>query len=313
MSRVHESQSDWIRTLSKEAALKSTLERGTDIAQNGLVYDVKKTASAVGNVVTLKGKVEGSRGNAYKTMVQLDLADREVVDFDCACPAAERYPGMCKHEIGLAITYLASKGALPSPHDSVDDDYGNGYEGARGFDGDLDDALDIDCATRLDLPHDIPFGPGDSPWQGPAWLARPAAPKPPAPRDTSAIVLDLMDDARRRRKTARMLAATPLASSFAEPISLVPTIVDDYFTSLHLTLRVRCGKVSYTVRNIRDLLRAWDEGKGMRFGAKLDVPSLGMLDERSRRLLEVLSRIEHDSARFAERAVYQWGGYYRGP
>ena len=110
-----------------------------------------------------------------------------------------------------------------------------------------------------------------------------------------------------------MLAATPLASSFAEPISLVPTIVDDYFTSLHLTLRVRCGKVSYTVRNIRDLLRAWDEGKGMRFGAKLDVPSLGMLDERSRRLLEVLSRIEHDGARFAERAVYQWGGYYRGP
>lgn len=314
MSRVHESQSDWIRTLSKEAALKSTLERGTDIAQNGLVYDVKKTASAVGNVVTLKGKVEGSRGNAYKTMVQLDLADREVVDFDCACPAAERYPGMCKHEIGLAITYLASKGALPSPHDSVDDDCGNnGYGGARGFDGDLDDALDIDCEARPDLPHDIPFGPGDSPWQGPAWLARPAAPKPPAPRDTSAIVLDLMDDARRRRKTARMLAATPLASSFAEPISLVPTIVDDYFTSLHLTLRVRCGKVSYAVRNIRDLLRAWDEGKGMRFGAKLDVPSLGMLDERSRRLLEVLSRIEHDSARFAERAVYQWGGYYRGP
>lgn len=41
MSRVHESQSDWIRTLSKEAALKSTLERGTDIAQNGLVYDVR--------------------------------------------------------------------------------------------------------------------------------------------------------------------------------------------------------------------------------------------------------------------------------
>ena len=155
MSRVHESQSDWIRILSKEAALKSTLERGADIAQNGLVYDVKQAASAVGNVVTLKGKVEGSRGNAYKTMVQLDLADREVVDFDCACPAAERYPGMCKHEIGLAITYLASKGVLPSPHDSVDDDYGNGYEDARGFDGDLDVALDIDCATRLDLPHDI--------------------------------------------------------------------------------------------------------------------------------------------------------------
>ena len=59
MSRVHESQSDWIRTLSKEAALKSTLERGTDIAQNGLVYDVKKDRLGGGQRGDAQGQGRG--------------------------------------------------------------------------------------------------------------------------------------------------------------------------------------------------------------------------------------------------------------
>lgn len=310
MSRVHESQSNWIRVLSKEAALKSTLERGADIAQSGLVYDVKKTVSAAGNVVVLKGEVEGSRGNTYQTMVQLDLADQELFDYGCTCPAAERYPGMCKHEIALAITYLASRGVLSSMHDSVDDDYGSGCEGGYGFDG----SCDVDGGSHPDSMENTPFGSGGGSWQAHAQHAWFAAPSPPAPRDTSAIVRDLMDDARRRRKVARMRAVAPAQHSLnvpVEPLTLEATIKDDYYNPLCLSLRARRGRVSYMVRDIVGMLYAWDAGEGMTFGAKLDVRSLNAFDERSRRLLDLLGRIDREEGRAASRSSQRWMGSHR--
>ena len=44
--------------------------------------------------------------------VALDMDEHEVIDYDCDCPAAYRYPGMCKHAIATA---LAVTGFLSIP------------------------------------------------------------------------------------------------------------------------------------------------------------------------------------------------------
>ena len=36
--------------------------------------------------------MRGSRGDLYKTHVALDMDEHEVIDYDCDCPAAYRYP-----------------------------------------------------------------------------------------------------------------------------------------------------------------------------------------------------------------------------
>lgn len=49
----------------------------------------------------------------YKTHVALDMDEQEVIDYDCDCPAAYRYPGMCKHAIATALAYLDASGIEP--------------------------------------------------------------------------------------------------------------------------------------------------------------------------------------------------------
>lgn len=57
--------------------------------------------------------MRGSRGDLYKTHVALDMDEHEVIDYDCDCPAAFRYSGMCKHAIATALAYLDASGAEP--------------------------------------------------------------------------------------------------------------------------------------------------------------------------------------------------------
>lgn len=63
--------------------------------------------------MTVEGAVRGSRGDLYKTHVALDMDEHEVIDYDCDCPAAYRYPGMCKHAIATALAYLDASGIEP--------------------------------------------------------------------------------------------------------------------------------------------------------------------------------------------------------
>lgn len=70
-----------------------------------------KRAGTVGSTVGLAGRVKGSDGSYYSVTVDLDVSAGEVLDYSCTCPAAARYPGMCKHEIALA---LVSLGGVPA-------------------------------------------------------------------------------------------------------------------------------------------------------------------------------------------------------
>lgn len=80
---------------------------------NGAVLSIEDSGSRFSKNVTVEGAVRGSRGDLYKTHVALDMDEHEVIDYDCDCPAAYRYPGMCKHAIATALAYLDASGIEP--------------------------------------------------------------------------------------------------------------------------------------------------------------------------------------------------------
>ena len=83
-----------------------------------------KRAGTVGSTVGLAGRVKGSDGSYYSVTVDLDVSAGEVLDYSCTCPAAARYPGMCKHEIALALVSLegvpAGEGLVAVPRFACD-------------------------------------------------------------------------------------------------------------------------------------------------------------------------------------------------
>ena len=103
-------QGTFVQALRKEAALSGTFMKGRSLMLNGAVLSFEDSGSRFSKNVTVEGTVRGSRGDLYKTHVELDVDEHEVIDYDCDCPAAYRYPGMCKHAIATALAYLDANG-----------------------------------------------------------------------------------------------------------------------------------------------------------------------------------------------------------
>lgn len=82
------------------------LGRGRIIAQRGASIRDRE-CSYDGGVTRIRGKVASSSGYAdhYDATIEFDEAADTVLDFDCTCPAAARYPGPCKHSIALALDF----------------------------------------------------------------------------------------------------------------------------------------------------------------------------------------------------------------
>ena len=106
-------QGTFAQALRKEAALSSTFMKGRSLMLNGAVLSFEDSGSRFSKNVNIEGTVRGSRGDLYKTHVALDMDEHEVIDYDCDCPAAFRYSGMCKHVIATALAYLDASGAEP--------------------------------------------------------------------------------------------------------------------------------------------------------------------------------------------------------
>lgn len=106
-------QGTFVQALRKEAALSGTFMKGRSLMLNGAVLSFEDSGSRFSKNVNIEGSVRGSRGDLYKTHVALDMDEHEVIDYDCDCPAAFRYSGMCKHAIATALAYLDASGAEP--------------------------------------------------------------------------------------------------------------------------------------------------------------------------------------------------------
>ena len=240
-------QGTFVQALRKEAALSGTFMKGRSLMLNGAVLSIEDSGSRFSKNVTVEGSVRGSRGDLYKTHVALDMDEHEVIDYDCDCPAAYRYPGMCKHAIATALAYLDASGIEP-------------VEGLR---------------TPVRTFTAQPKQPVRTAPKAPA--VNPNFPFPaPVPTSPSlmAALSDLLDArmdelASMRRKLAG--AVDPDAPKAALEPSLVPyynPLFADRF-SWALEFRIRCGSVSYVVKDIDGMADAYVRGGTFSYGKKL--------------------------------------------
>ena len=101
----------------KRAARPAVLSRGRTIARReGRIWG--RHISYDGPLTHLSAHVDSSSGyeDFYQTRVTLDEVADELVDHDCSCPAARRFPGPCKHCVALALDY----NRRPDAYDGMD-------------------------------------------------------------------------------------------------------------------------------------------------------------------------------------------------
>ena len=261
-------QGTFVQALRKEAALSGTFMKGHSLMLNGAVLSFEDSGSRFSKNVTVEGTVRGSRGDLYKTHVELDVDEHEVIDYDCDCPAAYRYPGMCKHAIATALAYLDASGIEP-------------VEGLR-----------TPVRTFTAAPKQ-PARPASA-----ALAVNPNFPFP-APVPTSPSLMKALSDLSDARMDElagmrRKLAATvdPDAPKAVLEPSLVPyynPLFADRF-SWALELRIRCGSVSYVVKDIDGMAAAYVRGGTFSYGKKLTfLHTPEAFDEVSVRLLDLIA------------------------
>ena len=272
------------QALRAQAALPTTFAKGQDLVMWGVI-SCEATRGAIGSSVTLDGQVEGSTGELYKTRVTLDVEQGDVIDYACTCPAAASYDGMCKHEVALALRYLGEGGAQHDP--------GTGT-----------------------CPDEGPDAWAPSPW--------PAAPRRERARTapSSARVTDLIAAMAARRmgeqEAARAERAVRGTRDAGEPVEvlceLTHTANATYLASstYSLKLRVRRGRAKYVVRNVAELVKAWETGGFLSYGKSLEFAHVPRaFTPVSREVLAFVSRVARSQqALFASR--WQYAGAGRG-
>ena len=264
-------QGTFVQALRKEAALSSTFMKGRSLMLNGAVLSFEDSGSRFSKNVNIEGTVRGSRGDLYKTHVTLDMDEHEVIDYDCDCPAAFRYSGMCKHVIATALAYLDASGAEP-------------VEGLR---------TPVRTFTVPSAQSKQPTRPVPT-----ASAVNPIFPFPaPVPTSPSLVAaLSDLSDARMDELVAmrRKLAGTidPDAPKAVLEPSLVPyynPLFADRF-NWALEFRIRCGSVSYVVKDIDGMADAYVRGGTFSYGKKLTfvhVPEA--FDDVSTKLLDFIA------------------------
>ena len=288
-------QRSFIPALRHEAALSDTFMKGRTLMLNGSVKGLEDGDSRFSRVVTVDGSVRGSRGDMYRTHVELDLDEREVIDYSCDCPAAIRYPGMCKHAIATALAYIDRAGIerveglrAPVRTSTVPAGAAAGRAGASA-------------------PARPASAPGDErpPVARSFSAPRPAAVNPnfpfPAPVPSSSNLLAALDDlSRQRRQEVESYRHSLMATADVDvaTASFEPTLAP-YYSPLFSTrfswcleLRIRSGSVSYVVKDIDGLLDAWERHGAFSYGKKLTfVHVVDAFDGRSRELLDLMADI----------------------
>lgn len=248
-----------IRALKAEAALDSTYSRAMRLARGKDVLPMAKRAGTVGSTVGLAGRVKGSDGSYYSVAVDLDVSAGEVLDYSCTCPAAARYPGMCKHEIALA---LVSLGDVPA---------GEGPDAAPRF------ACDSGRSRGADRPQ--------SHASGGAAVERPTS-------EGMSVLLGRST----RQRLDEAAAARPLGASRRELARLVPTLClpgrGSGEKNFLLKLSVARGAASYVVKSVTAFAQACREGAEVAYGKRLSVIHVpSAFDEASWRLAGLVTQI----------------------
>ncbi|MBR3315412.1 MAG: DEAD/DEAH box helicase [Atopobiaceae bacterium] len=279
-------QSGMIAAIKREAALASTYARGSELFRLGEVSSVTSAPDPdLPGIINVTGKVWGSSSEPYSVMVVFDFDNDLVYDHVCDCPAHAKYDGMCKHSVALALTYLASRGysGMPQPTKGATAASAAPYARARGA----------------------------------GYYVRP---KPKA--YTSPQIERLISDYAARSALELEKELPKIEPVVEEPAELadlqcVMTSADvawRYSSSdtWALGLKIQRGKVSYVVKNIAELVRAWESGAVVSYGKRLEFAHRrSAFTPAANELLELLAAmVDAQESLFAAQVSRGAGSYW---
>ena len=271
-----------LAAIKQEAALSSTYSRGSELVRAGKVdscsYEVDYDNPSI---IDITGKVRSSAGDDYSTYVALALDSEVVVDHACDCPAHTKYYGMCKHAVALALRCLYTLGYSGVPTPGVPSARTN----SRGYGGST---------------------------------YRPAKPVV----HTSPQIEKLISSyaARSAKELDRELPPAEVGNQSEEPVDLqcILTTADAAWRygnsddTWALGLKVVRGKVSYVVKNVADLVRAWQSGAVVSYGKRLEFAHRrSAFTDRANELLELLqAMVDAQSSYFSAQLSRHTGSYW---
>ena len=261
-----------VRCLKNEAALDSTYARGAQIARAGGVLHFSQREGGIGTSVSVTGRVKGSGGSYYSVSVDLSTDPAEVLDYSCSCPAALKYPGMCKHEIALALAYLGEARA--------------------------------DEAPPAQRPAADPSKPAASP-------RHPYAPvEAPTSTAISALLGRAAGERLRESRARRARLASEPAEPARLGVELVNQELSSGADGLAIRLSIQRGRAKYVVKSVSSFVDACREHDEVVYGKNLTlVHEQSEFEPSSWALVRVLARVvDAQSALFQSRRSYRERG-----
>lgn len=119
--------------LSRESVKRltygKTLQKGELLYRNKAVRRIRERED--GSILHISATVDGSYGMSYHTWIEVDLAQGEITEYECECPAYYQYDGMCKHCAALALHYIAPDAGIQELENFLNQNKGGGRKKAE--------------------------------------------------------------------------------------------------------------------------------------------------------------------------------------
>lgn len=99
------------RTDIRRECHRSTFDKGEELWQQGAVRNLKREKRTEDGfeIVHMHANVSGSRGNLYEVSIRVDEEYREILEYECECPAFYTYSGLCKHCVAVLLAHMEER------------------------------------------------------------------------------------------------------------------------------------------------------------------------------------------------------------
>ncbi len=285
-------------TMILDASTRQAFYRGEDLVASGAVH-TWEAAPVSDGVIEITGSVDEHGRRSDPVTLTLDLTSQQVISHSCPCSAAARDPHLCKHGVALGLAYLDARRTCGSDVTSSSEAAERAAQAPHAdatlslSQGDAPDpvirlqAQTQELLERYRADHEQTHQSRPAPIQE-------AQTSPQIARIVYACAAGLSSE-----EEADLLLGEDTDTDELSPVELYPTLIAGSHTSDggHLWgLRLRIGRehTLYHVRQIAQLVTAWDDHTTASYGKNLTfchIPSA--FSERAQALLDLIGRIWH--------------------